>query len=279
MPLENIKLAVVGLGLMGGSLAKALKNCSYEIWGLDTDISRVDLALREGYITHSDYNVEEAFKWADIIILCILPTVAIEIIGKYKKLITGNKILSDFCGIKRVILKQCNDITYVGIHTMAGREKGGYENSSESLFANSNVIITPNSISTDFDIRKIETLVRDIGCENITIASADIHDKMIAFTSELMHIAACSIVNHDDFISSIGFEGNSLYDHTRVGTIDADMWSELFYLNSDYLYDALSKYIKCLEDFRISLKDREAVRELLKLSNSKKEIWLNERND
>ncbi|WP_295296591.1 prephenate dehydrogenase [uncultured Brachyspira sp.] len=276
-----INIAVIGLGLMGGSLVKALNG--YNIWALDTNKEAIDNALKDKYIqkASSDYsNIEEMFSWADIIMLCTLPSIALDIINKYSSLITDDKILSDFCGVKTDIFNAVKTKKYVSLHTMAGKEKGGYNNSSELLFKNSNAIIIANDNANKEDIKKIEDLALNIGCKNIIVSTEKEHDKMIAFTSQLMHIIACSIVNHKDFLASIGFEGNSLGDHTRVGTIDANMWSELFSRNSEYLSLSLEEYIKRLEDFQKALqsKDREKLRELMLSSNSIKEKWNNFKN-
>ena len=147
---------------------------------------------------------------------------------------------------------------------MAGKEKGGYDNSTESLFKNSNAIIVANDKAKKEDIKKIEKLSKDIDCKKIIFSNAEKHDYMIAFTSQLMHIIACSIVNHKQFLESFGYEGNSLGDHTRVGTIDADMWSELFLYNSKYLSKSLSQYINCLSDFKRALNNKN-IKELKKL--------------
>ena len=223
-------ITVIGMGLMGGSLIKALKCCNknYNIWAIDTNKDNIDSALKDKYILKGDFNydnIENAIKWADIIMICTLPSIALEIINKYKPLIDNNKILSDFCGVKTDIFNNTKDKKYVGLHTMAGKEKGGYLNSSENLFKNSNAIITHNENADENDIKIIENMANDIGCANIIVSSANKHDEMIAFTSQLMHIIACSIVNHESFLNSLGYEGNSLGDHTRVGTIDANMWS------------------------------------------------------
>ncbi|WP_297285850.1 prephenate dehydrogenase [uncultured Brachyspira sp.] len=273
-----INIAVIGLGLMGGSLVKALNG--YNIWALDTNKEAVDNALKDKYIQKgsSDYSdIEAMFSWAHIIMICTLPSIALNIINKYSSSITNDKILSDFCGVKTDIFNAAKTKKYVSLHTMAGREKGGYNNSSESLFKNSNAIITANDNANKEDIKKIEDLALNIGCKNIIVSTEKEHDKMIAFTSQLMHIIACSIVNHKDFLASLGFEGNSLGDHTRVGTIDANMWSELFARNSEYLSLSLEEYIKRLEDFQNALqnKDREKLRELMLSSNSIKEKWNN----
>ncbi|MEI0557106.1 prephenate dehydrogenase [Brachyspira intermedia] len=279
-------ITVIGMGLMGGSLIKALKhsNQNYNIYAIDTNKENIDSALKEGYILkgYSNYdNIKELIELSDIIMICTIPSIAIDIINKYKHLIDNNKILSDFCGVKTDIFNNTKDKKYVGLHTMAGKEKGGYINSSETLFKNSNAIIVNNENANENDINIIEKLSKDIGCNKITKTTAQKHDEMIAFTSQLMHIVACGIVNHDHFLPSLGFEGNSLGDHTRVGTIDANMWSELFLYNSDYLYDSLDKYIKCLDDFKKALKDknRDELKRLMQHSNNTKKEWLDIKNN
>ena len=228
-----LKITVIGLGLMGGSLVKALKKSkkNYRIWAIDTNKKNIKSALKDKYIEKGFYNysnIKEAFEFADIIMICSIPSIALNIIKKYKNLIDDKKILSDFCGVKKDIFKATSNKKYIGLHPMAGKEKGGYDNSTESLFKNSNAIIVVNDKAKKEDIKKIEKLSKDIGCKKIIFSNAEKHDYMIAFTSQLMHIIACSIVNHKQFLESLGYEGNSLGDHTRVGTIDADMWSELF---------------------------------------------------
>ncbi|CCY74239.1 prephenate dehydrogenase [Brachyspira aalborgi] len=264
-----LKITVIGLGLMGGSLVKALKKSkkNYRIWAIDTNKKNIKSALKDKYIEKGFYNysnIKEAFEFADIIMICSIPSIALNIIKKYKNLIDDKKILSDFCGVKKDIFKATSNKKYIGLHPMAGKEKGGYDNSTESLFKNSNAIIVVNDKAKKEDIKKIEKLSKDIGCKKIIFSNAEKHDYMIAFTSQLMHIIACSIVNHKQFLESLGYEGNSLGDHTRVGTIDADMWSELFLYNSKYLSKSLSQYINCLRDFKRALNNKN-IKELKKL--------------
>lgn len=264
-----LKITVIGLGLMGGSLVKALKKSkkNYRIWAIDTNKKNIKSALKDKYIEKGFYNysnIKEAFEFADIIMICSIPSIALNIIKKYKNLIDDKKILSDFCGVKKNIFKATSNKKYIGLHPMAGKEKGGYDNSTESLFKNSNAIIVANDKAKKEDIKKIEKLSKDIGCKKIIFSNAEKHDYMIAFTSQLMHIIACSIVNHKQFLESLGYEGNSLGDHTRVGTIDADMWSELFLYNSKYLSKSLSQYINCLSDFKKALNNKN-IKELKKL--------------
>ena len=278
-------ITVIGMGLMGGSLIKALKASkqNYNIYAIDTNKENIESAVKDGYIEkgYCNYdNIEECIKWSDIIMLCTLPSIAIDIINKYKHLIDNNKILSDFCGVKTDIFNNTKDKKYVGLHTMAGKEKGGYCNSSETLFKNSNAIIVNNENANEDDINIIKKLSKDLGCLKVIISTPEKHDEMIAFTSQLMHIIACGIVNHDHFLASLGYEGNSLGDHTRVGTIDANMWSELFLYNSEYLSDTLQKYINCLEDFKKALdnKNRDELKKLMTNSNTRKNEWIERKN-
>lgn len=287
-------ITVIGLGLMGGSLVKALKPLkslksdknskkidkeTYKICAIDINKKNIESALKDKYIDkgYSNYSkIEEALYFADIIMICAFPSVALKIIERYKDLIDDKKILSDFCGVKKDIFKAVSNKKYAGLHMMAGKEKGGYINSSESLFKDSNAIIIPNDNAEKEDIKKIETLSKNIGAKKIILSSADKHDYSIAFTSQLMHIIACGIVNHSQFLESLGYEGNSLGDHTRVGTIDANMWSELFLYNSKYLSGSLSQYINRLKDFKHALdkKDIEELKKLMINSNKIKSKWL-----
>ena len=278
-------ITVIGMGLMGGSLIKALKasNQNYNIYAIDTNKENIESAVKDGYIEkgYCNYdNIEECIKWSDVIMLCTLPSIAIDIINKYKHLIDDNKILSDFCGVKTDIFNNAKGKKYVGLHTMTGKEKGGYCNSSETLFKNSNAIIVNNENANEDDINIIKKLSKDLGCLKVIISTPEKHDEMIAFTSQLMHIIACGIVNHDHFLASLGYEGNSLGDHTRVGTIDANMWSELFLYNSEYLSDTLQKYINCLEDFKKALdnKNRDELKKLMTNSNTTKNEWIERKN-
>ncbi len=276
---HQFDIAVIGLGLMGTSLLKAIEYKNYCIWGLDSNKEAAQYALDNNYIVKNDYDIENAIKSSKIVILSVMPSVAEDIIKKYKHLFSHNTILSDFCGVKRVIYNLCSDINYIGIHTMAGREVGSYKNADKNLFSNCNAIITTNEHAKNNDINIITNLLNDMGCTKIINSTAIEHDEKIAFTSELMHIVAAGIVSSSEYIPSLGFEGNSLMDHTRVGTIDFNMWSEIFAINSDFLENSLSIYIDILEEYKKALqnKDEAKLKSLLKFANDNKQRWLHER--
>ena len=276
MDKTNFDISVIGLGLMGMSLVKALKGKGYKIWGLDTNKEASLYALNNGYIIKNDYDIETSFKSSKIVILALMPRVAVSIIEEYKYALNENTILSDFCGVKKDIHNISKDLNYIGIHTMAGREVGGYENSKENLFINCNTIITPNELVSDTSIEAIKNILTSIGSRNIITTNYEEHDRQIAFTSQLMHIVAAGIVSQDEFLLSLGFEGNSLMDHTRVGTIDYNMWSELFCLNSESLHRTLSNYINILEKYKRALKnkDQNELKNILEFANNNKQKWI-----
>ena len=279
MDKTNFDISVIGLGLMGMSLVKALKGKGYKIWGLDTNKEASLYALNNDYIIKNDYDIETAFKSSKVIILALMPRVAVSIIEKYKYALNENTILSDFCGVKKDIHNISKNLNYIGIHTMAGREVGGYENSKETLFINCNTIITPNELASDTSIEVIKNILTSIGSKNIITTDYEEHDRQIAFTSQLMHIIAAGIVSQDEFLLSLGFEGNSLMDHTRVGTIDYNMWSELFCLNSESLHTTLSNYINILEKYKTALenKDQNELKNILEFANNNKQKWINKK--
>jgi len=276
----DFDISVIGLGLMGMSLVKALNGKGYKIWGLDTDKEASVYALSNGYIIKNDYDIEASFKSSKVVILALMPSVAVSIIEKYKHRLNKNAILSDFCGVKKDLHNISKDLNYIGIHTMAGREVGSYKNSSETLFNNCNTIITPNELVSNASIEIIKKILVSIGCGNIITTNYEEHDRQIAFTSQLMHIIAAGIVSQDEFLLSLGFEGNSLMDHTRVGTIDYNMWSELFYLNSESLHTTLSNYINILEKYKNALKnkDKNELKNILEFANKNKQKWINKKN-
>lgn len=261
---------------MGMSFLKAIAHKSYKIWGLDTNVEASKYALDNGYIQNREYDVEAAIKNSKVVVLIVLPSIAIEIIQKYKHAFDTETIVCDFCGIKRGVYEVGKELNYIGVHTMAGREVGGYENSKEDLFVGKNAIIVHDDSPKQSDIELIRQMLVDIGSSCIIESDSETHDKHIAFTSQLMHVVACTIVSQDEFVASVGFEGNSLRDHTRVGTIDANMWSELFVDNKEYLSASIKSCIDVLQKYDNAILSGEAdsVRQLLQFANENKKRWI-----
>ncbi len=277
---KDYDFSVIGLGLMGMSFLKAIAYKNYKIWGLDTNEQASKYALESCYTQNDEYDIEAAIKSSKVVILAVIPSIAIDIIKKYKHAFDSETIVCDFCGIKNDVYEVCKDLNYIGVHTMAGREVGGYENALGDIFIKRNAIIVRGANAKQDDVEIIRQMLLDIGSSNIVESDSDTHDKHIAFTSQLMHVIACAIVSQDEFLPSVGFEGNSLRDHTRVGTIDAVMWSELFINNKEHLAESVKSCISVLEKYEAAIKsgNKDALKELLQFANENKKRWMNEKH-
>ncbi len=277
---KNYDFSVIGLGLMGMSFLKAIAHKGYNIWGLDTNEQASKYALDNGYVQNTLYDIEAAIKNSKVVIIVVIPSIAIDILQKYKYAFDEKTIVCDFCGVKNDVFEVCKDLNYISVHTMAGREVGGYENSKEDLFVTKNAILIKGNNPSEDDVNIIRQMLIDIGSSSIVDSDSDTHDKHIAFTSQLMHIISCAIVGQDEFLDSIGFEGNSLRDHTRVGTIDANMWSELFVQNKEHLSQSIKNYIIALEKYETAIKsgDKDSVKQLLQFANENKKRWMDEKH-
>ena len=262
-----MKIGIVGLGLMGGSFAKALKKyTSHEVYAYDIDYSLLHLGVREGSINQV-LNQGLIFD-CDLIVLAVMPEVAIQFVKDNGPMIKGTVL--DFCGVKRVMEKGILPIAkergfkYLGGHPMAGRERGGYENSVADLFQGASMIFVENETSQG-EGKNWEELFRRVGFEQIKYSSSEDHDRILAYTSQLAHVVSNSFVQSETHNEEYGYSADSLRDLTRVATLDVDMWTKLFFYNKDFLVeevrrisDQLSQYAEAIEK-----KDEKSLKEML----------------
>ncbi|MDR1101826.1 MAG: prephenate dehydrogenase [Clostridiales bacterium] len=239
-----MKIAIVGLGLIGGSMARRLIKQGHEITGVDVDESVLNTAKSKGIITHSATSGEAAIADADVTILCLYFDIAIEFLRKNGHNFKRGSILTDCTGVKTPLMKLCETLemnaVYVGMHPMAGLEKCGFEQSSEHLFDEANFLITPSNGAMEAQINIVEALARELNCGKITRCTPEEHDKMVAYTSQLPHVLAACICNSPNFGRHKSFVGNSFADYTRIACINEEMWSQLFVRNMPSLVEAIS---------------------------------------
>lgn len=269
-----MNIGIVGLGLIGGSIAKALKKNTSDkvfVWDFDKD-TMAKATLLEVYdevLTH------ENAKELDVLVLCVYPKAIESALDEYVPLLRSGAIVVDCGGIKRQIVKKMSelrvlypDINFVGGHPMAGREFSGISHATASLFEKSSVLIVP--IKNEIDVLyKIKNFFLSIGAERIVITDADTHDEMISYTSQLAHIVSSAYVKSDLAENHYGYSAGSFRDMTRVAKINSKMWSELMMENRDYLIDQLKVFEKNVSDIRCALEseDRENLKELLDKGN------------
>lgn len=265
-----MNILTVGLGLIGGSFCKALKKYTdNRVIGTDKDKSVEERAL-------SDNSIDEAFSGdfseIDLIVISLYPDAAekyfISVADKLKK----GTVITDVCGIKGEFAEKMNTIAiengldYVGVHPMAGREFGGYENSIADLFQNSNFILTPFENSNEKAVEMLKKLAIEIGAKKLVVTTPYEHDKIIAYTSQLAHVVSSAYVKSPVIEKECGFSGGSFQDMTRIATMNEEMWSTLFLQNKANLLDELNTLISNLNKYSKALEenDKDALSALIK---------------
>ena len=260
-----MNVAIVGLGLIGGSMAKSIKNrTAHTVWGADLNSETMTMARMCGAIDAP--LTEENLPQADLALVAIRPGAAIEWVRQHADRIAKSAILVDLCGVKRTVVAAIAPIAeqygfaYIGGHPMAGRERGGFTASTEDLYVGASMILTPDKRT---DMRLLETLKAfflDLGFAGLTFSTPEEHDRIIAFTSQLAHIVSSAYVKSPEAQRRRGFSAGSFQDMTRVARLDEDMWTELFLDDEDFLTKELDELIGHLTDYRNALRDRDAQR-------------------
>lgn len=249
------KVAVIGLGIMGGSIVKALKKSGkYYVIGYNrtTDISQRALA---------DKAVDEIWDGAspldaDITVLAVNPNVTYDLFKTLPALLKKGSILTDICGVKAELVKKGEavgkeyGIHFIGGHPMAGRERSGYDYSTEDLFFNRSYIFTETVNTNKEALNILSQMALDIGCSDVTITSPEYHDKMIAYTSQIPHILAGAYMNSPTSATHKGYSAGSYHDVSRVASVDENLWSQLFLQNKDNLLYEIDILIRNLQDYK-----------------------------
>ena len=272
-----MKIGIVGLGLIGGSMAKSIKHrTGHEVYGLDLDRETMTMARMCGAIDGP--LTEDALGECDLVLLAIRPQAAVNWTRENAHRFAAGSILVDLCGVKRSVVAELAAIageygfSYIGGHPMAGRERGGFTASTEDLFVGASMILTPHDHTDMPLLETLKAFFLDVGFANLTFSTPEEHDRIIAFTSQLAHVASSAYVKSPEAQRRRGFSAGSFRDMTRVARLDEDMWTELFLADADYLTRELDTYIHHLQEYSAALKagDAEALRALLKDGREKK---------
>ncbi|HMM06185.1 MAG TPA: prephenate dehydrogenase [Clostridiales bacterium] len=272
-----MNIAIVGLGLIGGSFAKSIKaRTAHRVWGTDIDHETMTLARLCGAIDAP--LEEEKLKDCDLILVALCPAAAITWVQEHSGQISAKTTVVDLCGIKREVcaaltpIAETKGFSFIGGHPMAGSERGGFVNAKDNLFCGAAMILTPLETT---DIHLLEDLKRfftDVGFGSLTFATPEEHDRIIAFTSQLAHITSSAYIKSPEAQRNRGFAAGSYRDMTRVALLDEAMWTELFLANKDFLTEELSLLIENLKEYLAALKEGDAqqLRALLKDGREKK---------
>ena len=278
---ETIKIGIVGLGLIGGSFAKALvKNEKYTVLAYDIDTVSLHYAQMTNAID-GELN-EENLSECDFVLISLYPLAAVEYMQKNAAKFKKNAVVIDTVGTKREIcetgfkLAEENSFIFVGGHPMAGTQFSGFKHSRETLFNNATMIITPKKNEDLRILDSVKKLMLDCGFAKMNVTDAETHDEIIAYTSQLAHVVSNAYVKSPTALRHKNFSAGSYKDLTRVARLNEVMWTELFFENRENLLRELDSVIGSLEKYRDALRDgnRDEMKELLKEGREIKERTL-----
>ncbi len=278
---NGTKILIVGLGLIGGSYAQALKGKGFEVGAIDMRESAISFALENGLISHGKTEVgAEYISQFDLIVFALYPHTFVKWIKSYQQFIKPHAIITDVTGVKRSVVYEIQsilreDVEFIAAHPMAGRELSGVENADCRIFKDANYIVTPTDKNTDEAVSLCKALGHTLGFKNVSVLSPEKHDEMIGFLSQLTHCIAVALMASRDSASLINYTGDSFRDLTRIAKINDAMWSELFMLNRDELLRQMDMFESTFAKLRDSIAsgDTEAVREMMRLSTARREFF------
>ena len=282
MKRKFMKIVIVGLGVIGGSYAMALKNAGYEeVYGIDTNIETLKKAKEIGIIKDGYVEGKEVINEADIIILGIYPNLIKRFIEDNKHNFKDGAIINDVTGIKELFIDEVlsilpENIDFVFGHPMAGREKKGIEYASDEVFKGANYLITITEKNKEANIEIIKNIVYDLGFSHIKIITPKYHDEMIGFTSQLPHALAVALINSDEEGRDTGsFIGDSYRDLTRIANINEKLWPELFVLNKKNLTEEIDAFVQEMNAFKdlLQKEDYEGMQQKMILSSQRRKMF------
>lgn len=263
-------IGIIGLGLIGASLAKAFqKHGDFNVLGWDRDNTVNSKAVDKGTI--HEVLSQRSLRECDFVMIALYPQDTIEYIKNNFDKFDKDAVIMDTCGVKKAV---CDEIfpfaedkgfTFIGTHPMAGIEYSGFDNSKDDLFDGASIILVPGDNSA-FATKYVAEIFKSVGFGKVEITTPEEHDKKIAYTSQLAHVVSSAYVKNPLALCHSGFSAGSFHDMTRVAKLNETMWTELFLDNKDYLVQDIDRLIDDLTDYRDVIKqgDKEELLTMLK---------------
>ena len=271
-------VGILGLGLIGGSFAKAYHAAGWTVLAADRDAAILSFAQMSGAVDGT-LGAENAAQ-CDLILACICPEAAIAELTGLAPHIGEKPVVIDCCGTKRVVCEALFPVaeqygfTYLGGHPMAGSHHSGFKYARENLYHNAPMVLVPPSFDDIALLQRVKELLAPAGFGHISVTTAQAHDEMIAFTSQMPHLISNAYIKSPTAQEHMGFSAGSYKDLTRVAKLNEDMWTELFLENPDNLADEIDTLIENLQEYSWAIRenDSETLRQLLKDGREKKAI-------
>ena len=270
-------MVIIGLGLIGGSLALALKGFEdYEIIGVDVSQPTLRFAAEHGVADRLTGEAEKVIPEADVVVLALHPQGIVRFLAEYREQFKPGSLVTDVCGVKTAVMAGAEvlpeTVDFIGCHPMAGTEFSGIEHAFGEMFRDAHLILTPRETSTPEHLALMERLAAYIGCKDVCKTTPEAHDAMIAYTSQVMHVIAVSVCDDPKLFECKGFEGSSFRGCTRVAALDVGLWTELFSMNAPALLEVLDRLQENLSAYRevLASGDTEKLAEKLSWSAARK---------
>lgn len=249
-----MKVGIVGLGLIGGSFAWAYHNEGHQVLAWNRTRSVLDFAMLSGAVDGE--LTEENAGDCDLILVTLYPQAAIDYIDRMGPHFGQKPLVMDCCGTKRVVCSACFPIaerdgfTYIGAHPMAGTHNSGFKYAKGTMYKGAPMVIVPPRYDDIELLGRVKELLAPAGFGRISVTTAEKHDQMIAFTSQMAHVVSNAYIKSPTARIHKGFSAGSYKDLTRVAWLNAPMWAELFMENKDFLLNELDLFINSLTQYR-----------------------------
>ena len=275
------KILIVGLGLIGGSYAKALTKKGYRVTAITRSEETIAYALEHGIIAEGTTQIDpKLIGEADVIVFALYPKILTTWLQQNQQHIKPGAVLTDVTGVNCCVVYDiqamlCSDVEFIGAHPMAGREVYGIENSDETIFQKANYIVTPTEKNTEEATQLCEQLGWELGFARVSRLSPEKHDDMIGFLSQLTHCIAIALMNCNDTPGMEAYTGDSFRDLTRIARINDQMWSELFLCNREQLLSHMDAFSESFAALRQMLEegDSEAMRQEMRKSTARRKLF------
>lgn len=258
-------VVIVGLGLMGGSMAKAIHaRTDCKVYGWNRTRSVAEKAVAEG--TLDGVADDAALAAADLVIVGLYPQSTIDWMTEYLPRLHPGCLVVDMVGVKRAVVEQAtplalaNGVHFIGGHPMAGREFSGYAYATADLFENASMILVQTESSPLWAVDEVDGFFSRLGFGRVVRCSAEQHDNMIAYTSQLCHVVSSAFIKSPEALKHNGYSAGSYKDLTRVAKLNEHMWTELFLLNREPLVREIDEIIGHLQDYRDAIAENDADR-------------------
>ena len=276
-----MNICIIGLGLVGGTYALALRENPKinKITAIDIDQEAINKALELGIIDNGGTDSKDFLPEADLVIISLYPKLILDFIKDNLDNFKKSAIITDAAGVKKSIMDEVNKIPleadFIFGHPMAGREKIGLQYADKNIFKNANYILTPNEKNKSENIATLKEIIYSMGFKNVSEITADAHDEIISFTSQLTHAIAVALVNSDNMkFDTNRFVGDSYRDLTRIAKINSKLWSELFLENKENLIHKIDAFQEKMEYIKNALlnDDADALEKEFQESTKRREL-------